>query len=73
MSRTKKIPFADALDIFLETAPEEEIRDAIASVKAWAQQRKFGFRVRIEPINTPEPKSANGTHAADHSTPEAKQ
>lgn len=53
MSRTKKIPFADALDIFLETAAEEEIRDAIASVKAWAQQRKFGFRVRIEPLTVP--------------------
>jgi hypothetical protein len=48
MSRTKKLPFADALAIWCETAPEEEIRDGAVMMGIYARQRKFAFRVRIE-------------------------
>lgn len=56
MSRPKKIPFADALDVYLETASEDEIRGAAASLAVWARVRKFGFRVKVETILDKVPK-----------------
>lgn len=51
MSRPKKT-FADALDIFMETASEDEIRGIVASVAVWARVRRLGFRVYIEDAAT---------------------
>lgn len=48
MSRAKKIPFADSLAIWAETAPEEEIRDGVVMLGIYARQRKFQFRIRVE-------------------------
>ena len=50
MARTKKVAFADALAIVLETADEQEIRDYAVMFGIYARQRKFGFAVRIEPV-----------------------
>jgi hypothetical protein len=52
MSRTKKIPFADSLAIWAETADEQEIRDGAVMLGIYARQRKFGFAVRIEPVKS---------------------
>lgn len=50
MSRTKKVPFADSLAVWLETADEQEIRDGAVSMSIYARQRKFQFTIRIEPV-----------------------
>ncbi len=50
MSRTKKVPFFDALAIWLETADEQEIRDGAVSMSIYARQRRFNFNIRIEPV-----------------------
>lgn len=50
MSRTKKVPFADALAIWCETCDEQEFRDAVVSMGVYARQRKLGFTIRIEPV-----------------------
>jgi hypothetical protein len=50
MSRTKKVPFFDALAIWLETADEQEIRDGAVSMSIYARQRRFSFNIRIEPV-----------------------
>lgn len=48
MSRTKRVPFADSLDIWLETASEIEIRDAAGAMAVWARVRRFPWRFKIE-------------------------
>jgi hypothetical protein len=57
MSRTKKVPFADSLDIWLETASEIEIRDAAGAMAVWARVRRFPWRLKIEaaPVEKPLP------------------
>ncbi len=50
MSRTKKVPFADSLAIWLDTADEQEIRDGAVAMSIYTRQRKFGFNIRIEPV-----------------------
>ncbi len=55
MSRTKKVPFADSLAIWCETASEEEIRDGAVMMGIYARQRKFQFRVILSHL--PEYKS----------------
>lgn len=50
MSRTKKVPFADSLAIWAETAPEQEIRDGVVSLSIYARSRGFKWRIRIEPV-----------------------
>lgn len=48
MSRTKKVPFVDALDIYLEVCTEDEFRGVISHLGVWAKIRKLGFRIRLE-------------------------
>lgn len=57
MSRTKQIPFHDALAVWLETADEVEIRDGAVMLGIYARQRKFAFRIRVEaaPVEKPLP------------------
>ncbi len=53
VSRTKKIPFADSLAIWCETASEEEIRDGAVMLGIYARQRNFAFRIRLETAPIP--------------------
>lgn len=50
MGRRKIVPFADALAVWAETAPEEEIRDCVVSLSIYARSRGFKWRIRIEPV-----------------------
>ena len=50
MSRTKKVPFVDALDIWLETATEDEIMMTALQLRVWAATRRFKFRIKVEMI-----------------------
>ena len=59
MARPKKVTFADSLDIWLETAQEQEIRDAITAAGTWARVRKFGFKIRIEEVKKEESNAGN--------------
>ena len=47
MSRPRKL-FTDTLDEWLETATEQEVRDALASIRIWARWKKLPFTVKVE-------------------------
>lgn len=49
----KRITWTDKMQVWLETATEQEIRDAMASVDVWCRVRKFGFRVAVVPAPNP--------------------
>jgi hypothetical protein len=46
MPRPKR-QFADMLDLWLEEAPEIEVRDAVTHIAVWARVRRFSFDARI--------------------------
>jgi hypothetical protein len=66
MSR-RKVRFADALDIFAETAAEAELRDAAVAISVWSKQRKLGFVVQVIDVSRMKPpaKKDPGQSAAD--------
>lgn len=58
MSRTKKVSFVDAADIYLETASATEVRDLAVMVATYSKARKLPFRVTVTDVVAP-PKGEN--------------
>ena len=50
MARTKKVPFADSLAIWAETADEMEIRDGVVALGIYIARRGFAFKIKIDAV-----------------------
>ena len=48
--RGRPKPFSDKLDEWLETATEQEVRDALGSIRIWCRWKKLGFTVEVKPV-----------------------